>query len=96
MIKTNLQTCSLKHLLDFLSVVSLGLLQACFPNHSCLPCAEKIQEHAGEALRFVGGIGLFFSFTEVSVSSSTAEGCERLNMSISQEHYFGLRSGGAK
>ncbi|KAK5854539.1 hypothetical protein PBY51_004725 [Eleginops maclovinus] len=38
---------------------------ACFPNHSCLPCAEKIQEHAGEVLRFVGGIGLFFSFTEI-------------------------------
>ncbi|XP_070702441.1 tetraspanin-13b isoform X2 [Pempheris klunzingeri] len=38
---------------------------ACFPNHSCLPCAEKIKEHAGEALHFVGGIGLFFSFTEI-------------------------------
>ncbi|XP_049457619.1 tetraspanin-13b isoform X1 [Epinephelus fuscoguttatus] len=38
---------------------------ACFPNHSCLPCANKIQEHAGEVLRFVGGIGLFFSFTEI-------------------------------
>lgn len=50
------------------SVLSLVLLQACFPNHSCLPCADKIQEHAGEALRFVGGIGLFFSFTEVSHS----------------------------
>ncbi|XP_020502334.2 tetraspanin-13b [Labrus bergylta] len=37
----------------------------CFPNHACVPCAEKIQEHAGEALRFAGGIGLFFSFTEV-------------------------------
>uniref|UniRef100_UPI003AAB3B3A tetraspanin-13b isoform X1 n=1 Tax=Centroberyx gerrardi TaxID=166262 RepID=UPI003AAB3B3A len=42
-----------------------GPLQTCFPNHSCLPCADKIQEHAGEVLRFVGGIGLFFSFTEI-------------------------------
>uniref|UniRef100_A0A4W5NUA6 Tetraspanin 13b n=1 Tax=Hucho hucho TaxID=62062 RepID=A0A4W5NUA6_9TELE len=38
---------------------------ACFPNHSCSPCAEHIQAHAGEVLRFVGGIGLFFSFTEI-------------------------------
>uniref|UniRef100_A0A8C4IK62 Tetraspanin 13b n=1 Tax=Dicentrarchus labrax TaxID=13489 RepID=A0A8C4IK62_DICLA len=37
----------------------------CFPNHSCRPCADKIQAHVGEALRFVGGIGLFFSFTEI-------------------------------
>ncbi|KAG7457521.1 hypothetical protein MATL_G00228090 [Megalops atlanticus] len=38
---------------------------ACFPNNSCTTCAAKIQEHAGEVLRFVGGIGLFFSFTEI-------------------------------
>ncbi|XP_067365730.1 tetraspanin-13b isoform X2 [Channa argus] len=38
---------------------------SCFPNHSCLPCADKIQEHVGEVLHFVGGIGLFFSFTEI-------------------------------
>ncbi|CAN9504148.1 unnamed protein product [Ophioblennius macclurei] len=38
---------------------------ACFPNHSCLTCADKIQEHAGAILHFVGGIGLFFSFTEI-------------------------------
>lgn len=51
--------------------VSLLLLQVCFPNHSCLPCANKIQEHAGKVLHFVGGIGLFFSFTEVSHSCNT-------------------------
>ncbi|XP_077446508.1 tetraspanin-13b [Stigmatopora argus] len=37
----------------------------CFPNHSCLPCADKIQEHADEVLRFAGGTGLFFSFSEI-------------------------------
>ncbi|XP_034748656.1 tetraspanin-13b [Etheostoma cragini] len=42
-----------------------SLSPACFPNNSCSPCADKIQEHAGEVLRFVGGIGLFFSFTEI-------------------------------
>lgn len=40
-------------------------LQACFSHTKCDTCAAKIQEHAGEVLRFVGGIGLFFSFTEV-------------------------------
>lgn len=38
---------------------------ACFSQHTCSPCADKILEHAGEVLRFVGGIGLFFSFTEI-------------------------------
>ncbi|KAM6959049.1 tetraspanin-13b [Aplochiton taeniatus] len=38
---------------------------ACFPNRSCVPCADTIQKYAGEVLRFVGGIGLFFSFTEI-------------------------------
>ncbi|XP_006636102.1 tetraspanin-13a [Lepisosteus oculatus] len=37
----------------------------CYHNNSCVSCASKIQEHAGEVLRFVGGIGLFFSFTEI-------------------------------
>ncbi|XP_036422108.1 tetraspanin-13b [Colossoma macropomum] len=38
---------------------------ACFSHTKCDTCAAKIQEHAGEVLRFVGGIGLFFSFTEI-------------------------------
>ncbi|KAK7813004.1 hypothetical protein U0070_021763 [Myodes glareolus] len=33
--------------------------------HKCLPCAPIIEAYAGEVLRFVGGIGLFFSFTEI-------------------------------
>nr|XP_020480452.1 tetraspanin-13-like isoform X2 [Monopterus albus] len=37
---------------------------ACFPNHSCSPCADKIQE-LGEVLHFVGGISFFFSFSEI-------------------------------
>ncbi|XP_051949530.1 tetraspanin-13b [Xyrauchen texanus] len=37
----------------------------CFHYNTCTTCAAKIQEHAGEVLRFVGGIGLFFSFTEI-------------------------------
>ncbi|XP_063041006.1 tetraspanin-13b [Engraulis encrasicolus] len=38
---------------------------ACFAQHTCTTCAAKIQEHAEEVLHFVGGIGLFFSFTEI-------------------------------
>ncbi|OBS70092.1 hypothetical protein A6R68_01367 [Neotoma lepida] len=33
--------------------------------HKCLPCAPIIGAYAGDVLRFVGGIGLFFSFTEI-------------------------------
>ncbi|CAJ1062858.1 tetraspanin-13b [Xyrichtys novacula] len=32
---------------------------------TCDTCASIIQQYAGEVLRFVGGIGLFFSFTEI-------------------------------
>ncbi|XP_055019341.1 tetraspanin-13a [Boleophthalmus pectinirostris] len=32
---------------------------------SCQPCADIITAYTGDILRFVGGIGLFFSFTEI-------------------------------
>uniref|UniRef100_UPI0037E8102A tetraspanin-13-like n=1 Tax=Semicossyphus pulcher TaxID=241346 RepID=UPI0037E8102A len=35
------------------------------PHPVCNTCASIIQQYAGEVLQFVGGIGLFFSFTEV-------------------------------
>ncbi|GAA6097469.1 hypothetical protein Q7C36_003797 [Tachysurus vachellii] len=38
---------------------------ACFIHSTCDTCAAKILEHVGEVLRIVGGIGLFFSFTEI-------------------------------
>lgn len=34
-------------------------------SQKCSSCAPIIGEYAGEVLRFVGGIGLFFSFTEI-------------------------------
>uniref|UniRef100_A0A3Q2E3X1 Tetraspanin 13a n=1 Tax=Cyprinodon variegatus TaxID=28743 RepID=A0A3Q2E3X1_CYPVA len=38
----------------------------CSTSHeTCRPCSSILQSYAGEVLRFVGGIGLFFSFTEV-------------------------------
>ncbi|XP_023658331.1 tetraspanin-13a [Paramormyrops kingsleyae] len=38
---------------------------ACSRDLLCSPCKTKIEEHAEEVLRFVGGVGLFFSFTEI-------------------------------
>ncbi|XP_048882981.1 tetraspanin-13a [Brienomyrus brachyistius] len=38
---------------------------ACSHDFQCSPCKAKIEEHAEEVLRFVGGVGLFFSFTEI-------------------------------
>lgn len=35
------------------------------PSPVCNTCSSIIQPYAGEVLRFVGGIGLFFSFTEI-------------------------------
>ncbi|XP_044804454.1 tetraspanin-13-like [Bubalus bubalis] len=34
-------------------------------SHPCSLCAPIIGRYVGEVLRFVGGIGLFFSFTEI-------------------------------
>ncbi|XP_040901287.1 tetraspanin-13a [Toxotes jaculatrix] len=40
---------------------------SCFKNTppSCETCSNIIQQYAGEVLQFVGGLGLFFSFTEI-------------------------------
>lgn len=40
---------------------------SCFKQSSpsCVTCSDLIQQYAGQVLRFVGGIGLFFSFTEI-------------------------------
>ncbi|KAM4704779.1 tetraspanin-13 [Rhinophrynus dorsalis] len=37
----------------------------CSSIHDCRPCAPIIEKHAEEVLRVVGGIGFFFSFTEI-------------------------------
>ncbi|KAH0627418.1 hypothetical protein JD844_003076 [Phrynosoma platyrhinos] len=39
--------------------------QECVQTHTCQPCAPIMKEYSGMVLRFVGGIGLFFSFTEI-------------------------------
>ncbi|XP_048418170.1 tetraspanin-13a [Stegostoma tigrinum] len=37
----------------------------CVAANDCRPCGPILKTYAGEVLRFVGGIGLFFSFTEI-------------------------------
>ncbi|KAK9954557.1 hypothetical protein ABG768_016609 [Culter alburnus] len=49
---------------DFVS--DLHLCEApCVKKKSCLTCGEKMLQHSSEALKILGGVGLFFSFTEV-------------------------------
>ncbi|KAF7645797.1 hypothetical protein LDENG_00198190 [Lucifuga dentata] len=59
-VEKSLNCCGFKHV-DFNRTCEA----LCFHSQSCLPCADMIEEHVGEVLRFVGGIGLFFSFTEI-------------------------------
>ncbi|KAK2885335.1 hypothetical protein QQF64_021314 [Cirrhinus molitorella] len=37
----------------------------CIKKSSCLTCGEKMLQHSSEALKILGGVGLFFSFTEI-------------------------------
>lgn len=51
---------------DFLQVDYSGSCEAtCFKEKTCKPCSVIIQAYADDALQFVGGISLFFSFTEI-------------------------------
>ncbi|XP_073438255.1 tetraspanin-13 isoform X1 [Dendrobates tinctorius] len=38
---------------------------ACFVSQNCKTCGSIIEEHAEDVLKVVGGIGFFFSFTEI-------------------------------
>ncbi|XP_008292020.1 tetraspanin-31 [Stegastes partitus] len=37
----------------------------CTKEGECLTCGERMLNHATEALKILGGVGLFFSFTEI-------------------------------
>ncbi|XP_039592883.1 tetraspanin-13a [Polypterus senegalus] len=37
----------------------------CYETGQCQSCSSKIQKHAEVTLRYAGGVGLFFSFTEI-------------------------------
>ncbi|XP_058037989.1 tetraspanin-13 isoform X1 [Ahaetulla prasina] len=59
-IQRNLNCCGFHNVSDDTSCSA-----ECFETQSCKPCAPIIKEYSGMVLRFVGGIGLFFSFTEI-------------------------------
>nr|XP_019968752.1 PREDICTED: tetraspanin-31-B-like [Paralichthys olivaceus] len=44
----------------------------CKKDSVCYSCGDKMLNHASEALKILGGVGLFFSFTEVSVLRHTS------------------------
>ncbi|XP_051535331.1 tetraspanin-13-like [Myxocyprinus asiaticus] len=51
---------------DFIKVNYNGTCEAnCFNDQTCTLCSEIIQNYADDALHFVGGISLFFCFTEI-------------------------------
>lgn len=47
-----------------------------------------MQQYAGDVLHFVGGVGLFFSFTEVSKMSQNNQCKDALQMSNLYKHIF--------
>ncbi|XP_016424378.1 tetraspanin-13-like [Sinocyclocheilus rhinocerous] len=51
---------------DFLEVnYNESCVATCFKDQTCRPCSVIIQAYADDALQFVGGVSLFFSFTEI-------------------------------
>ncbi|XP_056589621.1 tetraspanin-31 [Triplophysa dalaica] len=53
-----------KHLGEF--VTDMNMCPApCKQKRSCITCGLKSLQHASEALKILGGVGLFFSFTEI-------------------------------
>ncbi|KAJ6666594.1 hypothetical protein lerEdw1_020317 [Lerista edwardsae] len=59
-IERNLNCCGFYNVSDVATCSA-----SCFEQHSCRPCAHILKEYSEMVLRFVGGIGLFFSFTEI-------------------------------
>ncbi|XP_064330265.1 tetraspanin-31 isoform X2 [Phalacrocorax carbo] len=50
---------------DFRACPACKTLLGKDPRAKCLTCGEKMLQHSDEALKILGGVGLFFSFTEV-------------------------------
>uniref|UniRef100_A0A8D3E2U5 Tetraspanin 31 n=1 Tax=Scophthalmus maximus TaxID=52904 RepID=A0A8D3E2U5_SCOMX len=48
-----------------LLIAIVGLIGLCKNNSTCYSCGDKMLNHATEALKILGGVGLFFSFTEI-------------------------------
>uniref|UniRef100_A0AAQ4RDD7 Tetraspanin 31 n=1 Tax=Gasterosteus aculeatus aculeatus TaxID=481459 RepID=A0AAQ4RDD7_GASAC len=48
-----------------LLIAIVGLIGLCKTNTACYTCGDMMLTHATEALKILGGVGLFFSFTEI-------------------------------
>uniref|UniRef100_A0A7N6F7N7 Tetraspanin 31 n=1 Tax=Anabas testudineus TaxID=64144 RepID=A0A7N6F7N7_ANATE len=48
-----------------LLIAIVGLIGSCKKGPNCSTCGEMMLYHATEALKILGGVGLFFSFTEI-------------------------------
>uniref|UniRef100_A0A8C9VMY6 Tetraspanin 31 n=1 Tax=Scleropages formosus TaxID=113540 RepID=A0A8C9VMY6_SCLFO len=48
-----------------LLIAVVGLIGDCKGKNVCKTCGLKMLEHSAEALKILGGVGLFFSFTEI-------------------------------
>uniref|UniRef100_A0A667YX49 Tetraspanin 31 n=1 Tax=Myripristis murdjan TaxID=586833 RepID=A0A667YX49_9TELE len=48
-----------------LLIAIVGLIGSCKKIRKCVTCGELMLHHATEALKILGGVGLFFSFTEI-------------------------------
>ncbi|XP_041097709.1 tetraspanin-31 isoform X2 [Polyodon spathula] len=67
-LETRLDCCGLLN--DTLSMVQFRMDFAncaalCKAKNQCYTCGDKMLQHSQEALQILGGVGLFFSFTEI-------------------------------
>ncbi|KAM9321546.1 tetraspanin-31 [Gastrophryne carolinensis] len=63
----NLNCCGLVNTTDTLEQFKsdYAACEAVCKRSQCQSCGDKMLIHAGEALKILGGVGLFFSFTEI-------------------------------
>ncbi|XP_073432878.1 tetraspanin-31 [Dendrobates tinctorius] len=64
----NLNCCGWLNTTEKLSQFNNDLsvcIAECKSKNTCDTCGNKMLNHAGEALKILGGVGLFFSFTEI-------------------------------
>ncbi|KAM6925477.1 tetraspanin-31 [Xenentodon cancila] len=67
-LESQLDCCGLFNITDSTTQFDLDFQDCpalCKKKHSCSTCGEKMLNHATEALKILGGVGLFFSFSEI-------------------------------
>ncbi|XP_037539792.1 tetraspanin-31 [Nematolebias whitei] len=67
-LENQLNCCGLFNNSDIISLYEADLQSctaSCKKDSKCLACGDKMLHHATEALKILGGVGLFFSFSEI-------------------------------